>query len=168
MNAPRGISSNQISNGASAAMQKLQNAAERAKVCYPSEYSLMLVLPKAGSISDTFSIDSKGDFLAEYVTGKMYAIDDNGAIISTVKTGITFNINDSGNNRDFFLSPAPAENLLTPGYGDAIYERWALRDYQIKSTSTVKISAANTNATYRQVLEISFIGQQFFGSIAGK
>lgn len=155
-------------NGASAAMQKLQNAAERSKVCYPSEYSLQITIPKAGSTSDTFSIDSKGDFLAEFCTGKIYAIDDNGAKVSSVDTGVTFNVNDSGNNRDFFLSPAPAENILTPGYGATIYERWNLRDYQMKATTTVKVSAANTNATYRQVLEITFLGHQFFGSIEGR
>lgn len=164
MNAPRQA----ISNGASAALQKLQNAAERSKVCYPAQYSLQLVVPANGTISDTFNIDAKGDFICEYITGKMYAIDGAGAKVAGIDVGITFNINDSGNNRDFFLSPAPSENILTPGYGATVYERWNLRDYQMKSTATIKVSAANTNATYRQILEVTFLGQQFFGSIEGK
>lgn len=152
-----------MTTGESAAHQKLFSAFERSKVCFPSVYSSTIIVPVNGSNRGIFQIDSKGDFLAEFLTGKIYAIDSNGAKVSSVDTGVTFNVNESGNSRDLFLSPIPAETILAPGYGSVLYEKWNLRDYQFKSNAQVTIAAANSNTSYRQVLEMSFIGYQFIG-----
>ena len=152
------------SNGESAAMQKLLNAFEKSKRCFPSIYSITVNIDANSSNTGTSRVDAKGDFLCEYITGKMYAVDGSGNVVSAVSTGILFNVNESGNNRDLFLAPVPAESILTPGYGPTIYEKWNLRDYVFNSTATLQVSAQNLNPTYKQILEISFVGFQFIGS----
>lgn len=91
------------SNGESAAMQKLLNAFEKSKRCFPSVYSVNLNIGANSSQTATTRVDAKGDFLCEYITGKIYAVDGSGNVVSTVSTGVLFNVNESGNNRDLFL-----------------------------------------------------------------
>jgi hypothetical protein len=148
-------------NGQSSFYQQVQTAKERAKVCWPDAPSVTLHIPPSDSVQQTFRISGEGDFLIEYLVGSMFAYDPSTlVVVPSVITGIYFQINESGNSRDLFDSPVPAQNILTPGYGSTIYEKWNLRNYWLKATTTVRVTANNTNATYSQQLDISFLGHQ--------
>jgi hypothetical protein len=155
----------QIANGASAFYQKLLTAMERSKIAWPTAYNITLQIPPSGTIQGTFRIAGQGDFLLEYLVGKIFAYNPSTPTVvdTAVSTGVLFQVNESGNNRDLFDSPIPAENVLTPGYGVTIFERWNLRDYWFKGTSTIRVIAQNTNATDAQQLTLSFLGHQSIG-----
>jgi hypothetical protein len=157
-----------LANGASNFFQKLQNSYEKTRVGWESGYQLVMQIAPGGSAQQSFYVSGQGDFIWEYLTGKIFAYDPNtGVVDTTVTTGVTFQINESGNNRDVFMTGViNAECLLTPGYGATIYEKHNMRDYTLKATSTVRITAYNTNSTKSQQLELFFAGHQANGSVA--
>lgn len=157
-----------LANGASNFFQKLKNSYEKTRVGWESGYQLILQIPPGGSVQQSFYVSGQGDFIWEYLTGKIFAYDPNTLVVDpTVQTGVTFQINESGNNRDVFMTGViNAECLLTPGYGATIYEKHNMRDYTLKATSTVRVTAYNTNSTKAQQLELFFAGQQANGSVA--
>lgn len=159
---------NALANGASNFFQKLQNAFEKTRVGWESGYQLVLKIPPGGSVQQSFYVSGQGDFIWEYLTGKLFAYDPSTLVVDpTITTGVTFQINESGNNRDIFMTGViNAECLLTPGYGATIYEKHNMRDYVLKATSTVRVTAYNTNATKSQQLELFFAGHQANGSVA--
>ena len=147
-------------NGQSSFYQMVATAKERAKVAWPDAPSFLIQIPPLGTVSQTITISGEGDFLCEYMTGSMFAYDGSGNVQTSVIRGIYFNINESGNSRDLFDAPVPAQNILVHGYGNTIFEKWNLRNYWLKATCNLRLTANNTNATYSQQLEISFLGHQ--------
>lgn len=152
-------------NGQSSFYQMVQTAKERAKIAWPDAPSFLIQIPPLTTVTQTIQISGEGDFLCEYLVGSMFAYDPNTLVAQpAIIRGIYFNINESGNSRDLFDAPVPAQNILTPGYGSTIFEKWNLRNYWLKATCNVRLTANNTNATYAQQLEISFLGHQGRGA----